>query len=77
MKPAGHTAVMNQRSEALDAADDFPTPPWATRALAQSVLPTLGLALEGARVWEPAAGRGLGRGAMERTRRGAAGLGNH
>jgi hypothetical protein len=26
-------AVMAQRSEAKDSLDDFPTPPWATRAL--------------------------------------------
>jgi hypothetical protein len=27
------SAVMQQRSEAHDSLDDFPTPPWATRAL--------------------------------------------
>lgn len=31
-------AVMAQRVEASDSADDFPTPPWATRALIEHVL---------------------------------------
>lgn len=31
-------AVMAQRIEARDAPDDFPTPPWATRALFEHVL---------------------------------------
>jgi hypothetical protein len=31
-------AVMAQRSEARDSADDFPTPPWATRALIEHIL---------------------------------------
>lgn len=31
-------AVMAQRSEPLDSADDFPTQPWATRALLEYVL---------------------------------------
>jgi hypothetical protein len=31
-------AVMAQRSEAKDSLDDFPTPPWATRALIEHVL---------------------------------------
>ena len=57
------SAVMAQRVEAADSLDDFPTPPWATRALMEHVLiPHVGpqtddpfytrLALE------PAAGRG-------------------
>jgi len=29
------TAVMQQRHEAHDSLDDFPTPPWATRALCE------------------------------------------
>jgi hypothetical protein len=29
------SAVMQQRKEARDALDDFPTPPWATRALCE------------------------------------------
>ncbi len=31
-------AVMSQRLEAADSPDDFPTPPWATRALMEYVL---------------------------------------
>ncbi len=31
-------AVMAQRSEAKDSPDDFPTPPWATRALIEYVM---------------------------------------
>ena len=31
-------AVMAQRTEAADSPDDFPTPPWATRALIEHVL---------------------------------------
>jgi hypothetical protein len=33
IKARGHSAVMQQRHEAGDSLDDFPTPPWATRAL--------------------------------------------
>jgi len=29
---------MAQRFEALDSLDDFPTPPWATRALFEHIL---------------------------------------
>lgn len=32
-------AVMAQRTEPKDSPDDFPTPPWATRALCEHVLP--------------------------------------
>jgi hypothetical protein len=31
-------AVMAQRSEARDSLDDFPTPPWATRALIEYII---------------------------------------
>jgi len=31
-------AVMSQRIEAADSLDDFPTPPWATRALMEHVI---------------------------------------
>ena len=50
------SAVMNQRVEPKDSLDDFPTPPWATRALLEHVLkfdkenPP--------QVWEPACNRG-------------------
>jgi hypothetical protein len=43
MIPAGAGAVMAQRREPPDALDYFPTPPWATRALFEHVLPALGI----------------------------------
>lgn len=57
------SAVMQQRSEPHDSLDDFPTQPWATRALIEHVLvPQLGLtartALKGMSAWEPACNRG-------------------
>ena len=55
----GSTAVMARRTEAADSLDDFPTPPWATRALFDVVLPTLGIDLAGRAIWEPACNRGL------------------
>jgi hypothetical protein len=54
-------AVMAQRAEPHDSLDDFPTPPWATRALMMHVLgdqiPKTWL--PDLRVWEPAANRGF------------------
>lgn len=48
---------MAQRFEALDSLDDFPTPRWATRALAEHVLdPDL---VRGRSCWEPTCGRGF------------------
>ena len=62
-KPKGHTAVMASRHEPPDSLDFFPTPPWATRALLEHVLPVDRFA--GSFVgtttntcWEPAAGEG-------------------
>src|SRR5271165_653642 len=49
-------AVMAQRSEAADSPDDFPTPPWATRALCEHLLPKRELATQ--TCLEPACGRG-------------------
>jgi hypothetical protein len=49
-------AVMAQRHEAVDSPDDFPTPPWGTRALIEHVI-----GVEQARgrtCLEPACGRG-------------------
>ncbi len=48
-------AVMAQRGAAANELDDFPTPPWATRALITSVIKLL----PAETVLEPAAGRGL------------------
>jgi hypothetical protein len=49
-------AVMSQRYEAADSPDDFPTPPWATRALIEHILGTDNV--RGLTCLEPAAGRG-------------------
>lgn len=54
-------AVMQQRSEAHDSLDDFPTPPWATRALLEHVLrPAMrdAYTFSDVRAWEPACNRG-------------------
>ena len=49
-------AVMQQRHEAHDSLDDFPTPPWAARALCEHVI-----AIDASEdsVWEPACNRGF------------------
>ena len=49
-------AVMAQRSEPADSLDDFPTPPWATRALFRHVLGDLVRPEQ--TCLEPACGRG-------------------
>jgi hypothetical protein len=50
------SAVMQQRSEPHDSLDDFPTQPWATRALCEHVLS--GSYLKNKTAWEPACNRG-------------------
>lgn len=47
------SAVMQQRKEPHDSLDDFPTPPWATRALCEKLGDVSGLICR-----EPAANRG-------------------
>lgn len=49
-------AVMNQRHSGKTGHDDFPTPPWATRALCEH--PWFAHSIANSHVWEPAAGRG-------------------
>ncbi len=50
-------AVMSQRTEPVESLDDFPTPPWATRALLEHVIPD---AIEVAHTClEPACNRGF------------------
>lgn len=51
------TAVMQRRVEAHDSLDDFPTPPWATRALCEWIETNVGIA-RGSVCREPAANRG-------------------
>jgi len=55
--PAGSRAIMSSRIEPPDSLDFFPTPPWATRALMECVLPHLGIGHVDD-VWEPACGEG-------------------
>lgn len=50
-------AVMSQRVEAADSVDDFPTPPWATRALVEHVIGNKS-ALAAMTCLEPACGAG-------------------
>jgi hypothetical protein len=57
MKQNTSHAVMAQRGEPRDSLDDFPTPPWATRATCEYLRAT-GLDLGSMSVWEPACGRG-------------------
>jgi hypothetical protein len=52
------TAVMQQRFEPHDSLDDFPTPPWATRALCEFLL-SLGFELHMTDCREPCANRGF------------------
>ena len=54
-------AVVARRHEPLNSLDDFPTPPWATRALMEHVIKPseLGYGIQRSRVWEPACGRGF------------------
>jgi hypothetical protein len=49
-------AVMAQRHEAKDSLDDFPTPPWATRALLEFVIDKQGIG--NLSCLEPACNRG-------------------
>jgi hypothetical protein len=55
MSPNRSSAVMQQRHEALDSLDDFPTPPFSTRSLCER----LSLDIETQTVWESAANRGF------------------
>lgn len=50
-------AVMAQRTEPRDSADDFPTPPWATRALIEHVIDSAEK-LKSMSCLEPACGAG-------------------
>lgn len=59
LKPNGARAVMASCKEPPEALQDFPTPPWATRALFEIVFKAMGLDLRKATVWEPACNRGL------------------
>ncbi|MDG9793039.1 SAM-dependent methyltransferase [Brucella anthropi] len=58
MKQNTSHAVMAQRFEPKDSADDFPTPPWATRALIEHVIGSPEN-LRSKACLEPACGRGF------------------
>jgi len=51
------SAVMQQRSEPHNSLDDFPTPPWATRALCEWIK-GMGYHTQDMHCREPAANRG-------------------
>ncbi len=51
------SAVMAQRQEARDSLDDFPTPPWAVRALLEMLFDGQ-LIIDPLTCWEPACNRG-------------------
>ena len=57
MRKQSYLTSVTQRNESLDSLDDFPTPPWATRALLQYLI-NHGEKLHQQTVWEPAANRG-------------------
>lgn len=58
--PNGARAIMGSRQEDVDSLDFFPTPPWATRALIESVFTHLERRghCKWQSVWEPACGEG-------------------
>lgn len=58
MKQNTSSAVMQQRSEPHDSLDDFPTPPWATRALLEYLSDVEGENFTRMACREPAANRG-------------------
>lgn len=54
----GARAVMASRQQPDDDLDFSPTPPWATRALMERVLPQVDFAIASQSCWEPACGEG-------------------
>lgn len=57
-RPRGSTAVSASRVEPPDSLDDFPTPPWATRALFEVSFKAMDIAIPKS-AWEPTCNRGL------------------
>jgi hypothetical protein len=55
--PNGARAIMSSRGQPAKSLDFSPTPPWATRALMEHVMPVLGVR-EFHSGWEPACGEG-------------------
>lgn len=57
--PSGAGAVMASRHEPNDSLEDFPTPPWGTRALVEHVFRPRGLIYNKHLIaWDPACNRG-------------------
>lgn len=56
--PSGARSVMASRREPPDSLDFFPTPPWATRALIEDVLPIVSDRMSSRPVWDPCCGEG-------------------
>jgi hypothetical protein len=56
MIPTENYAVTAKRHDRKDSLDDFPTPPWATRALIEYIIGKD--RVKDQNVWEPAANRG-------------------
>lgn len=54
----GARAIMASRRHPAHDLDYSPTPPWATRALIERVLPVLNVPTYGQSAWEPACGEG-------------------
>jgi hypothetical protein len=54
----GARSLMGSRVEPAESADYFPTPPWATRALLEHVLPLVDDKIAQRAAWEPACGEG-------------------
>jgi hypothetical protein len=58
-RPNAGLGIGSSRVHSLDSRDYFPTPPWATRALMEVVLPHYGIDPRSIQqVWEPANGEG-------------------
>jgi hypothetical protein len=53
--PGGARSIMASRQEPAESLDYFPTPPWATRALLEHLIPAAGIKQIG---WDPACGEG-------------------
>jgi hypothetical protein len=56
-RPRGSSSVMSARQSDRTGLEDFPTPPWATRALCERLFASAA-ANQHDTVWEPCAGRG-------------------
>ena len=58
IKPRGGYAVMAEKKDRRDFREDFPTPPWGTRALVEWIIKPGSAPLSEQVAWEPACNRG-------------------